>query len=77
MKLVYGVNPNSNWGIFVIIADDEKGTILNQLLAICPGFADKKEFVDQCHTLIIKQMEIDGMLVATEATEEENGSKPS
>lgn len=77
MKLVYGVNPNSGWGIFVIIRDDKDGTIQNQLLAVCPGFADKKEFVDQCHALIVRQMENDGILVAAEATEEENGSKPS
>lgn len=73
IKIVYGINPQTKWGMFAIL-DNETGQPKHQLMMICPNFANDHRFVVMIQELIFKRMEDLGLVISQEKVEEKKGS---
>lgn len=68
VKVVYGVNPTSGWGLLATM--DNEGKIVHQLLMICPGFATDQDFVVGMQRLAVEKMRMNGLVLQKQVDEE-------
>lgn len=68
VRIVYGVNPTTGWGLLATIGND--GKIVHQLMMVCPGFASDHEFVKAVQEILFRKMECDGLVFKQTSGEE-------
>lgn len=71
VKVVYGTNPSTGWGLLATI--DDEGKIKHSLVMLCPGFAGDQEFVVALQKLALDKLAKDGLVLDCKV-EEKQGS---